>query len=447
MRPGRRPRKRVGWHIRENAPWPGAPQGFTLRGDAWLASMWEKRHLETLLAGLLGLEREIVNRVLGGNVALHRVPSQYREYAFEIWSHGLRLGAAELGPRGEWLLYPSGALASLLARAGAPAVRVPGRGRLKGKKIYVPGCGGRELVLVERGSHVGVARRLEGCTYRVRDMAPRSLRPLPLTGMREAVDANRAYIERLAAEAREFIRAYAGDGVVHVAVSGGADSTAAAILAVEALGPDRVVLVYADTGMEFPESRSIVRRLADTLGARLVVVESGVDPVREIARRGLMTRDTRWCTRLLKLRPLRNYYKRAGARIVVDGARAWESNARALLPRRGVNPLIPGVTRLLPIRDWTRLEVQLFLALRQAPRNPLYEKGLTRIGCIICPAMTLHELRLAKSMYPGFYERLAGELGVGVDWLLGGSWRWHGRERKSLARGHSGAEEGGPGPG
>ena len=415
--------RRIGWHIRENAPWPGAPRGLEPRGDVWLAGRGELEALRGALERLLGGGAAgPVRRVLQGNVLLHRIPSQYREFAVEVWGHGLRLGSAEILPGGEWTFYPSGALASLLVGAGLEPVRVAARGRLKGKRVRLDSCG-PELVIVSQGRHVGPARRLRGCTYRVRDMAPRGFRLLPSTGRREAVEANRAHIERLAAEAREFIRAHAGEARVHVAVSGGADSSAAAVLAVQALGPDRVTLVYADTGMEPPENRRTVERLASWLGARLDIVESPVDPLEEIRRRGLMTRDNRWCTRILKLAPLARYYRRTGARIVVDGARMLESQNRARLPRSGVNPLIPFVRRILPIHSWTRLEVQLLLWKEGAPVNPLYEEGFTRLGCMVCPAMSLHELRLASRLYPGFYERLARASGLSVEDLLRGGWR------------------------
>ncbi|MEB3851439.1 MAG: phosphoadenosine phosphosulfate reductase family protein, partial [Desulfurococcales archaeon] len=302
------------------------------------------------------------------------------------------------------------------------------RGRLKGKKIRLQASGG--AVLVASGSHVGWASMVSPGVYRVRDMAPRGFRVLARSSLEEAAQANRAYVERLAAEARAFIEREARGRRVYVAVSGGIDSSVAATLTVEALGPDRVTLVYADTGMEWPESRRVVERLASRLGARLDVVTPRRDPLEIIGERGLMGRDNRWCTRLLKLEPLREYYRRARDPLIVEGVRAYESTARARQARRGVNPAL-GVERILPILHWTRLEVQLYAILRGVEASPLYEQGLVRIGCIACPAMTLHELRLARSLQPSFYHRLAEAVaracGISVEealeWIMEGGWR------------------------
>ncbi|MCE4624854.1 MAG: phosphoadenosine phosphosulfate reductase family protein, partial [Desulfurococcales archaeon] len=249
------------------------------------------------------------------------------------------------------------------------------------------------------------------CRVRVKDMAPRGFRLLNPSSMSEAVTVNRAYIERLAAEARSFIAGEAGGGKVFVAVSGGIDSSVVLSLAVEALGSERVVAVYADTGMEFPASLETAERLADKLGVELLIARSSVDPFREIRSRGLMTVENRWCTRILKLAPLARLYKRMGARIVADGARALESEGRAATPRTGVNPLIPFVKRILPIHSWSRLEVQLYAHLKGLPVNPLYDMGLTRIGCIYCPAMHPHEVMISRGLHPQFYRGLENVIG------------------------------------
>ncbi len=417
--------KRVGWIVEENVPWLGPPRGWTLRRDHWLAGRAEE-----------GLVRSVVGRLFPGvpqgfppsPILLHRQPGPNGEYGVEVFASAARLGVM-YWDGGVWRLVPSGALASLLESRGAPVVELGRRGRLKGKRVELGECPGTPYVLVASGRHVGPARVLGGdpCTARVRDMAPRGFHVLEDSDWIRAARANRAYLERLAAEAREFIVREAGGETLYVAVSGGLDSSVTLLLAVEALGPERVRAVYADTGMEFPESRRTAMELADRLGVELDVVSSGRDPLGEIRRRGLMSRDDRWCTRILKLEPLRRYYRSRGARVVADGARALESDSRARTPRSGVNPLIPGVRRILPIHSWSRLEVQLYAVLRGIPMNPLYHRGLQRIGCIVCPAMHLHELETAMELEPGFYERLYRVLrDRGVrdprGFLLEGSW-------------------------
>ncbi len=418
----------LGWMPRANTPWLGVPRGFTLKRDHWIPGRaWRTWIARAMDEAIPGSSLVVEDRLL----VAHRLPAPRDSYALEVYSSAARLGVVEYSPHGSWVFRPSGALASILEGQGFPVVRVEWRGRLKGKKVRVPRgyCDEGEYVLVGSGGFVGPARILdrEKCLVRVRDMAPKGFRLLGESTVDDAVSVNRAYVERIAAEAVEFIRREAGDRL-YVAVSGGIDSGATLSLAVEALGPSRVTAVYADTGMEFPENLATAERLASQLGVDLVVVESGRDPLEEIRARGLMTRDRRWCTRLLKLAPLARYYKRVNARVVADGARALESDSRALTPRSGVNPLIPFVKRILPIHQWSRLEVQLYTHLRRLPVNLLYDNGLERIGCMVCPAMHLYELRLAESLAPGFYERLyrvLEEMGLGDPrgYILGGSWR------------------------
>ncbi|MEB3807253.1 MAG: phosphoadenosine phosphosulfate reductase family protein [Desulfurococcales archaeon] len=419
------PARIVGWNPRANSPWLGVARGFKLSRDHWLAGREEKRwYMEALEEVLPGSSSILGDRL----ILFHRAFSPDGGYGVEVFHDALKAGL--LAYEGsKWRLYPTGALASLLATMGYPVYRVEARGRLKGKKVRIEGCGDREYIIVESRGYSGVARHLGGdCMYRVKDMAPGGFKPLGKSTIEDAVAVNRAYIERLASEAREFIASEAREGQVYVAVSGGLDSSVALALAVEALGPERITAVYADTGMEFPESRETVEALASRLGIELAVVRAGRDPLELIRERGLMTRDNRWCTRLLKLEPLRRFYKRVGARVVVDGARSLESEGRAKTPRADVNPLIPGVKRLLPIKSWSRLEVQLYAALKRLPVNPLYDTGFQRIGCMVCPAMHLHELKLASKMKPGFYERLYKTLeSLGVrgpkETILSGKWR------------------------
>lgn len=75
------------------------------------------------------------------------------------------------------------------------------------------------------------------------------------------------------------VRAQVGDGAVFLLISGGVDSTVAARLLGEALGPDRVHLLHIDTGlMRKDESRQVVAALeAMGLGAHLTFVDASGD--------------------------------------------------------------------------------------------------------------------------------------------------------------------------
>jgi len=407
-----------------------------MRNDYWLAGRFEKQVLGSLLDRCFGASVDLSDYL----VVFHRVPAPLGEYAAEVFAIALRLGVIEYRAQGGWFLYPSGAAASLSESMGAPVVEVRTRGRLKGKKLRLGSCPDTGCVVIGAGRWLGAAsivERLEhGCVVRVRDMAPRGFRLLEPGSVEEAVEANEEIVGALASEAREFIRRVyaryqASRGKLYVAFSGGADSAALLELAREAIGPENVVAVYVDTGMEHPETRAYVEKIASITGVDLEIIEPRYDPVELIAEKGFMTRDNRWCTKLLKLEPLRDFYQRKRARLVLDGARKWESTARAKTPRIGENPLIPGIVRALPIYHWPRLAVQLFLLERNLPMNQLYNEGLVRIGCMVCPAMHLYELHISYRLHRDWFHRLAQRVSEArgtptrstLCYILRGGWR------------------------
>jgi len=89
--------------------------------------------------------------------------------------------------------------------------------------------------------------------------------------------------------------------------------------------------VYSDyKALEYPESREYVEGFGvETKVLNYVVLKPEVSFIDEITKRGLMSVENRWCTELLKLRPLREYYTRRNVKIYLDGARDYESTLRA----------------------------------------------------------------------------------------------------------------------
>ncbi|PKL54924.1 MAG: phosphoadenosine phosphosulfate reductase, partial [Methanomicrobiales archaeon HGW-Methanomicrobiales-6] len=83
------------------------------------------------------------------------------------------------------------------------------------------------------------------------------------------------------------------------------------------------------------------------------------------------------------------------------------------------------------IRNWRALEVFLYLWWQKAPMNPLYEKGLERIGCYLCPAVLESEYEGLREMHPEltdrwdeFLIRWAEKNGLPDAYHRWGLWRW-----------------------
>ncbi|MEM1638696.1 MAG: phosphoadenosine phosphosulfate reductase family protein [Desulfurococcaceae archaeon] len=434
------------WFRKQNTPVlvKDREKAWLLRSDAWLAGDIEKEILSNIIQKQFELKIDFRKK----HVVFHRVPSWSSgvEYAVEIFGEAARLGLMYYSSLGEWRLVPSAALASILAELGAGVIEIKGdqRRRLKNKRIELgkETCVNDNYMLIGVGEYVGVAKIIDPgrCIVKVEDLAPRGFRLLNDPSPGDLIEINKQVVEEAANEAKEFIRTmyekYVKPGKIYVSFSGGADSTAVLALAAEALGENRVIAVYSDTGLEYPDNKKYVEEIASKLGVELVVLKPEKSFINEIGKRGLMSVNNRWCTNLLKLEPLRKFYNSTNVKIYLDGARDFESSLRAKTPRLAENPALPGVLRALPIKKWPRILVQLYLYSRGLKLNPLYSKGLTRIGCIVCPAMHRYELELSYQMYSEIHEEIIKAAGINIKDYL--SMKWSGRRSlKALGEGNA----------
>ncbi len=273
--------------------------------------------------------------------------------------------------------------------------------------------------------YVGICKKKED-KCKVKDLAPHVFKELPPVKPDKIVDANKHHIDIIINEAIGFIRKAASryNPPYAIAFSGGIDSTITLYLVAKALGADKLIAVYSDTGLEFPETKLFVKRTAKKLGVHLEVVGSNKKFLELInVRRILPSRDNRWYTGLLKIRPLYEFYRKNNIRLVFEGIRMYESSSRGRLPRITMSRYMPGTRRALPIISWTRLEAQLVALNFGLDMNPLYDRGFTRIGCIICPAMNMHELHISHTLYKKVFKEIADNLDTDIGYILSGDWR------------------------
>jgi len=173
--------------------------------------------------------------------------------------------------------------------------------------------------------------------------------------------------------------------------SGGKDSTASLLLALKAFGRKKVTAVYVDTGVDFPQNREYVERLAKELSVKLIEAEASVKNGLKFEKLPLPTHKNRWCTarKIATLEKIIDEMK--GEKLVIAGDRDPESEQRAQRPpiRR-----VKNYTIITPLKQWSTAHVQLYLLLQGVPLNPLYYLGFYRLGCYICPALRSWEIYL-----------------------------------------------------
>lgn len=248
---------------------------------------------------------------------------------------------------------------------------------------------------------------------------------------------------------------HAGDEVARlpiaiVSISGGKDSTATALVAIDRYGRERVRLVYADTGHEHPITTDYVQNyLPDALGLPVHTVRGNFD--KDIARKRVFmaekwpemgvpadivaralavlhptgipfldlciwkgrfpSRRAQFCTEFTKRVPLDLFTvgaaKDAGG---VDAIESWqgvrrdESQARkdALEWERSDW----GWMIHRPIVDWTAADTFACMASHGVSPNPLYSQGRKRVGCSPCINCDKDELHQTGQRDPQEIKRV-----------------------------------------
>ncbi len=382
------------------------PLKFHDLGDIRPASKFEREILLNLIPF-----KEVRNYLKNRLILLAKQPGL--DYRKDVFVDGYKIGILEYvkNERWHWKFLPTGKGASLFyTLSGHIDFDIEYRGHIKGKRIK------REIhkdwAIFSAGDCIGVAVRSERGT-KVRDIYCRKIGVRKRSTLDLAVKANTGFLRSIEKRAINHIRRYKAD---YVAFSGGKDSEVALYLAHRA-GVKKAV--YANTGLEFPETERFVYNFADFLDIELVEIEPKQDFWKLVEDKGIPTKDDRWCTKYLKLEGLKRLKG-----TIVDGSRRYESFGR--MTKSGTSHL-GNLQIIYPILDWLALDVWLFIHFKGLPYNPLYDMGYERIGCFMCPSMLnaeFHNLRRTHPhLFKKWYEFLEYQGFTGEE-IMDGLWRW-----------------------
>lgn len=253
--------------------------------------------------------------------------------------------------------------------------------KLKGGNLYTA----PEIIIPADESGIPIAPEPNGS----------ALRPIDIAAM---VEANREMLEIIEqTTVKKILAVYEKYkhrlDLFHVAFSGGKDSIVLLDLVKKALPKGSFVVIFGDTGMEFPDTYDVVeqtRRECEQDEIPFYVAKSHLEPKQSWELFGPPSRVLRWCCSVhkstpqtLKLREITGKNDYTGLDFV--GVRAAESATRSEYKYENYSKKQKGQFNHNSILEWTSAEVWLHIYANNIAINQAYKKGNARAGCIFCP--------------------------------------------------------------
>jgi phosphoadenosine phosphosulfate reductase len=161
-----------------------------------------------------------------------------------------------------------------------------------------------------------------------------------------------------------------------------------------------------DTGLLFPETLALKKRLEDFFGLTIESLEPDltVEEQADINGPELWTRNPDLCCTIRKVLPLRD--KLCDLDCWITGLRRQQSETRSSI---GIIELYAfdeasgrDIVKLNPMANWTRDAVWNYLREHKIPYNPLHDRGYGSIGCQPCTKRTANGENERAGRWIGF---------------------------------------------
>jgi len=161
-----------------------------------------------------------------------------------------------------------------------------------------------------------------------------------------------------------------------------------------------------DTGLLFPESVALKKRLEDFFGLAIesLTPDLTVEEQADINGPELWKSDPDLCCTIRKVMPLRD--KLLDLDCWVTGLRRQQSEARADI---GIIELYAleqdsgrDIVKINPMANWTREAVWDYIRQHRIPYNPLQDRGYGSIGCAPCTRRTKNGENERAGRWTGF---------------------------------------------
>lgn len=222
---------------------------------------------------------------------------------------------------------------------------------------------------------------------------------------------------------------------VLVSYSGGKDSQACLLWAVNNYGFKNIEAVFCDTGWEHPATYKHVIDTTKILNVKLVTVKSKkYDNMIDLAvkKKRFPSSQARFCTSELKSIPFIDYIlEQKEHLLIIQGIRRLESHSRSLMSKQcrffkyyfepynsknkthsyrkkeikeWVSKYSDDILR--PVFEWTSQQVIDYIIANNQEPNILYKQGFKRVGCFPCIMCSHAELYEIIKRYPERFDEI-----------------------------------------
>ena len=176
-----------------------------------------------------------------------------------------------------------------------------------------------------------------------------------------------------------------------VSFSGGKDSTVTSDLVMRALGTEKIIHIYGDTTLEYPDSEEYIGAFKKKYPNTPILIGKNQDQdFNDLCSVvGPPSRVMRWCCTVFKTgaitKKIEQVFKDKKRLLSFQGIRRSESVSRSKYDRDSTNSKISKQIVSSPIIDWLDFDVWLYMLSNNLPFNNAYRQGFSRVGCWCCP--------------------------------------------------------------
>lgn len=218
------------------------------------------------------------------------------------------------------------------------------------------------------------------------------LHPVDVDGM---IAANAEIMDIVIADAKRRTKELYDESIgrcdiAYIAFSGGKDSVVLLDICHRVL-PLSVPVIFSDTDMELPDTYAVVDAVKPLYPEREFITARAETSALENWRIfGPPSRTIRWCCSVHKSTPAlmtlkKRLHKSAIKVMAFVGVRGDESHSRSFYEDASDGVKNASQLNRMPILDWGSHELWLYIFANRLVVNEAYKKGLTRVGCLMCP--------------------------------------------------------------